>query len=73
LYNNLDKASRQLSEVLAGIESGKGVAGALVKDEELARQVKESVAGLNHVVVELRDLTRDIRDNPKKYFKISLF
>ncbi len=73
MYNNLDNASRQLSEVLGGIESGKGVAGSLVKDEELARQVKESVAGLNQVVLELRDLTKDIKGNPKKYFKFSLF
>jgi phospholipid/cholesterol/gamma-HCH transport system substrate-binding protein len=73
MYNNLDKASRQLSEVLSGIESGKGVAGSMVKDEELARQVKESVAGLNQVVLELKGLTKDIRDNPKKYFKFSLF
>ncbi len=73
MYDNLDKASRQLSDVLSGIESGNGVAGSIVKDEELARQVKESVAGLNQVVLELRDLTKDIKDNPKKYFKFSLF
>jgi len=73
MYNNLDKASHQLSEVLSGIESGKGVAGTLVKDEELAQQVKESMTGLNQVVLELKELTKDIKDHPKKYFKFSVF
>ena len=73
MYNNLDKASRQLSDVLEGIESGKGVAGKMVKDEELAQQVKDSVAGLNQVVIELKDLTKDIKENPKRYFKFSIF
>lgn len=73
MYNNLDKASKQLSDVLAGIEAGRGVAGSLVKDDELARQVKESIAGLNKVVIELKDLTRDVKENPRRYFKFSLF
>jgi phospholipid/cholesterol/gamma-HCH transport system substrate-binding protein len=73
MYNNLDKASRQLSEVLEGIESGKGVAGKLVKDEELSKQVQESVSGLNQVVIELKDLIKDIRENPKRYLKFSIF
>ncbi|HMK55751.1 MAG TPA: MlaD family protein [Dissulfurispiraceae bacterium] len=73
MYENLDKASRQLAEVLAGIEAGKGVAGKMVKDEELAVQVKESVAGLNQVVLELKGLTKDIKENPRKYFKFSIF
>jgi phospholipid/cholesterol/gamma-HCH transport system substrate-binding protein len=73
MYDNLDKASRQLSVVLEGIEAGKGIAGKMVKDEELAQQVKSSVAGLNQVVLELRELTKDIKDHPKKYFKFSIF
>jgi phospholipid/cholesterol/gamma-HCH transport system substrate-binding protein len=73
LYDNLDKASHQLSAVLEGIEAGKGVAGKMVKDEELAQQLKDSVTGLNQVVLELKDLTKDIKDHPKKYFKFSIF
>lgn len=73
MYDSLDKASRQLSAVLDGIEAGKGVAGEMVKNEELAKQVKESVAGLNQVVFELKELTKDVKDNPKKYFKFSIF
>jgi phospholipid/cholesterol/gamma-HCH transport system substrate-binding protein len=73
MYDNLDKASRRLSEVLEGIEDGKGVAGKLVKDEELAQQVKASVAGLNQVVIELKELTKDVKEHPKKYFKFSIF
>jgi phospholipid/cholesterol/gamma-HCH transport system substrate-binding protein len=73
LYNNLDKASRNLNSVLEGVQSGKGTAGKLLKDEEMAKQLKEAVTGLNQAVAEMKGLIKDIKDNPKKYLKISLF
>jgi phospholipid/cholesterol/gamma-HCH transport system substrate-binding protein len=66
LYENLNTASRQLSLILEGIDRGEGTAGALIKDDELAIQLKEAI-------VELKELTKDIKENPKKYFKFSLF
>jgi phospholipid/cholesterol/gamma-HCH transport system substrate-binding protein len=73
LYNNLDKASRNLSTVLEGIEAGKGTAGKLLKDEEMAKQLKDAVTGLNEVLAELGGMVKDIKANPKKYFKFSVF
>jgi phospholipid/cholesterol/gamma-HCH transport system substrate-binding protein len=73
LYANLDKASRNLNSVLEGISAGKGTAGKLVKDEEMARQLKEAITGLNHSVADLQGLIRDIKANPKKYLKFSVF
>ena len=66
LYENLNKVSKQLSSLLGNIESGKGVAGDLITDEKLANDLKDTI-------VELRDLTKDMKENPKKYFKFSLF
>ncbi len=73
IYDNLNSASKKLDTVLSEIDSGEGTAGALVKDRELAAQLKETVAGLREAVGELKDLTRDVRAHPKKYFKFSLF
>lgn len=73
LYDNLDKASKQLGSVLDDIESGKGTVGTLIKDKELAGDLKETISGLREAVDELKDLTADIKANPKRYFKFSLF
>ncbi|HAM49443.1 MAG TPA: hypothetical protein DCP92_01615 [Nitrospiraceae bacterium] len=66
LYENLNKASAQLSSVLESIDNGEGVAGTLVKDKELAEELKQ-------VVTELKELTKDVKEHPNKYFKFSLF
>lgn len=66
LYNNLNKASLRLSSILERIDKGEGVAGTLVKDEGLARELKE-------ILGEIGQLTKDIKENPKKYFKFSIF
>jgi phospholipid/cholesterol/gamma-HCH transport system substrate-binding protein len=66
LYENLNKVSKQLSSLLEKIESGKCVAGDLITDEKMANDLKDTI-------VELRDLTKDMKENPKKYFKFSLF
>lgn len=66
LYDNLNKASRQLSAILERIDKGEGVAGSFVKDTEMARELKETIT-------ELKELTRDVKAHPTKYFRFSLF
>jgi len=73
LYTNLDKASKNLNSVLEGIDAGKGTAGKLLKDEEMARDLKQALTGLNKSVNELQGLIKDIKANPKKYLKFSVF
>ena len=73
IYDNLNSASQKLDTVLSEIDSGEGTAGTLVKDKELASQLKETVAGLSEAVLELKELTRDVKAHPKKYFKFSIF
>ena len=66
LYENLNKASQQLSSILEKIEAGKGIAGDLITDEKLASDLENTIA-------DIRELTKDMKANPKKYFKFSLF
>lgn len=73
LYENLSKASKQLSDILEKIEAGQGVAGSLVKDKKLETEFKESVSELKALTRDLSELVKDIKSNPKKYFKFSIF
>lgn len=73
LYENLSKASKQLAAVLDKIEAGEGVAGSLVKDKKLESEFKESVSELKSLTKDLSELAKDIKANPKKYFKFSIF
>jgi len=66
LYENLSRASKQLSLILDKIEASQGIAGDLIADEKLASDLKDTIT-------EMRELTKDIKENPKKYFKFSLF
>jgi len=66
LYENLNKASLQLSSILERIDRGEGVAGKLVGDQELA-------AELAQIIEQTRELVKDMRENPRRYFTINLF
>ncbi len=66
LYENLNKASQQLSSILEKVEAGEGIASDLISDKKLSSDLKSTVT-------EIRELTKDMKENPKKYFKFSLF
>ncbi len=66
IYDNLDSASRKLSDVLQRIDEGQGVIGELTTEGELRKDLKTTVEDLNSLI-------KDVKDNPKKYFKFSLF
>jgi phospholipid/cholesterol/gamma-HCH transport system substrate-binding protein len=66
LYENLNRASQQLSSIMEKIDSGNGVASDLITNEKLASDLKDTIT-------DIKELTKDMRDNPKKYFKFSLF
>lgn len=66
LYENLNNSSRRLSLILEGIDRGEGTAGALLKDDEMAQE-------LTTAIKEMKELLTNIRENPKRYFKFSLF
>lgn len=66
LYDNLNNASRRITSILDRIDRGEGTAGLLIKDDQLSGEVKETV-------IQLKKLMEDIREQPKKYFKFSVF
>lgn len=73
LYENLNMAALQLNSIFERINSGEGLVGSLLKDKELSNELRETVSELKTLSRELKELTKDIKSNPKKYFKFSIF
>jgi len=66
LYGNVNSASEKVADLLDKIDRGEGLAGSLVKDEGLAKELKATLTELNALI-------KDIKENPRKYFKFSVF
>jgi phospholipid/cholesterol/gamma-HCH transport system substrate-binding protein len=66
LYNRFDSLLINVSETLAKINHGNGTAGQLVNNDDLYMKVNSTMDALNNLIV-------DIKKNPKKYVKLSLF
>jgi phospholipid/cholesterol/gamma-HCH transport system substrate-binding protein len=73
LYENLNMASKQLSSILERINAGEGTAGSLLRDKELAREMKDTLVELKGSLTEFKELLKDVKEHPKKYFKFSIF
>ncbi len=62
----VDSAMRQFNHVITGINSGKGTIGNLVKNDSLYHNIENASRNLDL-------LLRDLKANPKRYVKFSLF
>jgi phospholipid/cholesterol/gamma-HCH transport system substrate-binding protein len=70
---SLDRSSQSLEQVLSRIERGEGTLGKLSKDEALYASINKTVENLNGASTDLRELLQDLKKNPKRYVKLSLF
>ena len=66
LYNNINNMSLRLDSVMSRIDNAEGSLGLLVSDTSLYVEVVDLMARMNTLVT-------DMQDNPKKYFKVSVF
>jgi phospholipid/cholesterol/gamma-HCH transport system substrate-binding protein len=66
LYNNAARSAERLDSILARIDRGEGSAGALINDAELYEEMR-------NLIVRINNLVADIEENPRKYFKFSVF
>ena len=66
LIVRLDQLSIELAEVSRKLNSGNGTAAQLVNDRALYDDTRTAMR-------ELSALVKDLRTNPKKYFKVSVF
>lgn len=66
IFDNLDNALSNLSEVTSRIEKGEGTLGMLINDDKLYKELEKAA-------FELNQLLEDIRVNPKRYVRFSIF
>ncbi len=65
-FEYIISATAHLDTLLRKVESGEGTAGQLANDQELYNDMKDLTARMNTLI-------KDLMDNPKKYFKFSVF
>jgi phospholipid/cholesterol/gamma-HCH transport system substrate-binding protein len=70
---HIEAASKSMEAVLGRIERGEGTLGHLSTDNTLYENLNHAVTEVNSAAAELGKLAADIRKDPKKYVKLSLF
>ena len=71
--DSLDRSTRSLEAITGRVERGEGTLGKLSKDEALYTNLNQTVENLNGASTDLRELLQDLKKNPKRYVKLSLF
>jgi len=66
VISNLDHTVSNLSVIMSRIEKGEGTLGQLINDDKLYQDLEKSAVNLNL-------LLEDIRLNPKRYVRVSVF
>ncbi len=66
LVERLEETSASLRRISSKVEAGEGSLGRLVNDENLYVELRETIQNLN-------DLIYDIKENPRRYFRLKLF
>jgi phospholipid/cholesterol/gamma-HCH transport system substrate-binding protein len=70
---SLERTSRSLESVLARVEKGEGTLGKLTADDALYTSVNKAVSNLDAAATDLRELLQDLKKNPRRYLKFSVF
>jgi phospholipid/cholesterol/gamma-HCH transport system substrate-binding protein len=73
LTDSLTRSSGSVEVVLGRIERGEGTLGRISKDDGLYLNADQALVNLTEAAREMRELTADIRKQPKKYLKLSVF
>jgi phospholipid/cholesterol/gamma-HCH transport system substrate-binding protein len=73
LYNNLSKSAQDLDAILSSINRGQGMAGALVHDQKMVGEVEDALLEIRRLAEEMKNVLKDVKEHPNKYFKFSVF
>jgi phospholipid/cholesterol/gamma-HCH transport system substrate-binding protein len=66
VFRNVDNAVSNLADVVEKIDKGDGTLSLLIRDDRLYKELEKSASELNL-------LLEDIRVNPKRYVRVSVF
>ena len=66
VINNTNKTILQIQKMLTEVNEGKGTVGSLMNNDSIYLEV-------NNSLIQLKKLLKDIRENPRRYVKFSVF
>jgi phospholipid/cholesterol/gamma-HCH transport system substrate-binding protein len=69
----LEASSESLNSLLGKMDRGEGTLGKLANDDRLYERAVDAATRIRDVSEELTALTRDLRENPGRYLKVSIF
>jgi len=69
----VENSTKALDAVLGRIQRGEGTLGKLSTDEALYTNLNKTLASVDTTSVEMKNLLADLKANPKKYLKVSVF
>jgi len=70
---SLEKTSTAVESVMGRLDRGEGTLGKLMRDEELYRNMNAAMLNMNQATVNINKLSEEVRRDPKKYLKLSVF
>ena len=73
LASTLDQSARSAASILARIDRGEGSLGKLTRDETLYDNAAAAASSVKKAADELAALAEDVRTQPAKYVKVSVF
>lgn len=69
----LEASTKVFNTVLSRVERGEGTLGKMATDDALYANFNKTLESMNSTSKELKDLLADLKANPKKYLKVSVF
>ena len=69
----IESSTRALDAVLGRIQRGEGTLGKLSTDDTLYKNLNKTLESFDATSLEMKNLLADLKANPKKYLKVSVF
>jgi phospholipid/cholesterol/gamma-HCH transport system substrate-binding protein len=73
VMTSLDKTAASVQAVTSRLDRGEGTLGKLMTDEEVYRNMNAAMLNMNKATVNINKLSEEVRRDPKKYLKLSVF
>ncbi len=71
--NTVENSTKALDVVLGRVQRGEGTLGKLSTDDVLYTNLNKTLESVNATSLEMKNLLADLKANPKKYLKVSVF
>ena len=72
-FDKINEILARLDRIVSYIEAGRGGVGKVVKEEELYREMVETLKETRKTLGEIKGLIEDIKRRPQKYFRVKVF